>query len=83
MLVLTKFSFWEEDLGIRLQIHEVLTLSRSATGEATRIYQFITNNEASFHFWLKENLVKHQNFSKYYDHGCNKNLVEKKIELFP
>ena len=29
---------------------------------------FITNNHASFHLWGKENLVKHQKVSKYYDH---------------
>ena len=27
----------------------------------------ITNNHASFRLWLKENLVKHQKVSKYYD----------------
>ena len=27
----------------------------------------ITNNHASFHLWLKENLIKHQKVSKYYD----------------
>ena len=28
---------------------------------------FITNNHASFHLWSKDNLVKHQKVSKYYD----------------
>ena len=28
---------------------------------------FITNNHASFHFWLKENSLKHENISKYYE----------------
>ena len=41
------------------------------TREATRIYQFITNNQAWFHFWWKENLVKHQKFSQHYDYGCS------------
>ena len=45
-------------------------LSRSATREATRIYQFITNNHASFHFWWKKNLVSNQKLPKHYDHGC-------------
>ena len=36
-------------------------LSRSATRETTRIYQFKG----------KEKLVKHQKFSKYFDHGCS------------
>ena len=46
-------------------------LSRSVTREATRIYQFITNNRVSFHLWWKKNLVKLKTFSKYYDHGCS------------
>ena len=29
---------------------------------------FITNNNASFHLCSKENLVKHQKVSKYYEH---------------
>ena len=62
-----------------LQLHEILTLLsivncevliRLATREATRTHQFITNNQASFHLWGKKKLVKHQNFSKYYDHSC-------------
>ena len=28
---------------------------------------FITNNHASFHLWLKENSLKHENISKYYE----------------
>ena len=30
---------------------------------------FISNNDASFHLRLKENLVKHQKVSKYYENG--------------
>ena len=30
----------------------------------------ITNNSASFHLWEKENLVKHQKVSKYYENDC-------------
>ena len=37
----------------------------------SRIYQFVTNNQASIHLWWKENLVKRQKFSKYYSHGCS------------
>ena len=44
-------------------------LSRLSTCEAIRIHQFITNIPAPFHLWRKENLVKHQKSSKYYDHG--------------
>ena len=42
-------------------------LTRSATCESTRIYQFITNNHVSFHLWWNENLLNYQNVSKYYD----------------
>ena len=31
---------------------------------------FISNNRASFHWWWKENLVKHQRASKYYENDC-------------
>ena len=42
-------------------------LTRSASPEATCIYHFIANNHASFHLCEKENLVKHQKVSKYYN----------------
>ena len=32
---------------------------------------FIANNRASFHLWRKENLVKHQKVSKYYENDCS------------
>ena len=35
---------------------------------------FITNNHASFHLWCMENLIKHQEVLKYYDHNCSSNL---------
>ena len=41
------------------------------TREATRIYQFITNNQENL---VKKNLVEHQKSSKYYDHGCGWNM---------
>ena len=31
---------------------------------------FISNNHPSFHLWWKENLVKHQKVSKYYETDC-------------
>ena len=31
---------------------------------------FISNNCASFQFWLKENLVEHEKVSKYYENDC-------------
>ena len=33
--------------------------------------KFITNNHASFHFWWKKSLIKHQKVSKYYEQDCN------------
>ena len=30
----------------------------------------ISNNRALFHLWWKENLVKHQKVSKYYENDC-------------
>ena len=33
---------------------------------------FVTNNLASFHLRSKENLVKHQIVSKYYENDCRK-----------
>ena len=50
-------------------------LSRLATREATRVYQFITNNHASFHFWWKENLLNHQKVSKYYEHDLRQEVL--------
>ena len=51
-------------------LHEILTLLRIVNCEvlirsATRTHQFITNNQASFHLWGKEKLVKHQNMIKH------------------
>ena len=32
---------------------------------------FISNNRPSFHLWLKQNLVKYQEVSKYDENDCN------------
>ena len=32
---------------------------------------FISNSRPSCHFWWKENLVKHQKVSKYYENDCS------------
>ena len=32
---------------------------------------FVSNNQASFHLWWKEKLVKHQNVSKYYENDSS------------
>ena len=34
---------------------------------------FKSNNRPSFHLWWKENLVKHQQVSKYSENDCLKN----------
>ena len=31
---------------------------------------FVSSNRASFHLWLKKNMVKHQKVSKYYENDC-------------
>ena len=65
------FFFWGGGEGVGRQILTLLrivnceVLIRSATREATRTHQFITNNQASFHLWGKEKLVKHQNMIKH------------------
>ena len=84
LLVSTKFSFCEGDwvLGYNSMkfwhyselskfLNNLSLLSCSATRQATRIYQFITNTQVSFHLCWKKNLLKHQKFSKCYDHGCS------------
>ena len=35
---------------------------------------FITNNHSSVHLCRKENSIKHQKVSKYYDHDCSTKL---------
>ena len=36
---------------------------------------FISNNRGSFYLWLKENFLKHQKVSEYYESGCLKNFL--------
>ena len=31
---------------------------------------FISNNRATFHLWVRDNLVIHQKFSNYYENDC-------------
>ena len=50
-------------------------LTRLLSREATRIYQFITNNHVSFLLWWIENLLNHQKVKKYYGHHC--------LQIFP
>ena len=42
-------------------------------------YQFVTNNNLSFHLWWKENFLNHPKFSEYYEHvvfdNLSKNLI--------
>ena len=51
-----------------------VVLSCLVTGEAFRIYQFITNNYASFYLLVKENLLNCKIISKYYKHDCLQNF---------
>ena len=62
-------------------------LTRSATRDATRIYQFVTNNQASFHLWYKEKLVKHQNSQNIMTMVVEinyliNNFIVKRLEIF-
>ena len=43
---------------------------------------FTSNNPASFHLWWKENLVKHQKVSKYYQNYCRFTLAEDPGETY-
>ena len=47
----------------------------SGTRETTSIYQFIANNQASFHLQWKENLLNNQKVSEYYEHGSLQNFI--------
>ena len=35
----------------------------------------MSNNHPSFHLWRKENLVKHEKVSKYYENNCLQNFL--------
>ena len=39
----------------------------------------VSNNPALFHLWQKENLVKHQKVSKYYENDCSKYMADKNV----
>ena len=57
-------------------------LGRSATWEATCIYQFITNNHVSFQLRWKKNLLNHEKVPKFYEHDfisltCFKSCIGK------
>ena len=40
---------------------------------------FLNNNRTSFHLWWKENLVKYQKVSKYYENDCRSETWEEKL----
>ena len=42
---------------------------------------FISKHCASFHLWGKENLVKHQKVSKYYENDCECIFKCEKIKM--
>ena len=44
---------------------------------------FLSNNRPSFPLWWKQNLVKHQQVSKYYVNDCLQNFVLLFISLLP
>ena len=68
-LVLTKFSFREEDQALGKKTMKFWDFPESFLSRlATRIYQFITNSHAWCYIWWTENLLNHQKVSKYYEH---------------
>ena len=70
-IISTSIILWSfEILLIFLNILRSKVLSRLATRLANCTYQLITNNHASFHFWWKENLINHQDVSKYHEQDC-------------
>ena len=85
LLVLTKFLFWQGDWT--LGYHSMRFFVFFLCGHSARhfwkpmrqlIYSmFISNNCASFHLWWKENLLKYQKVSKYYDSGCSLENLKK------
>ena len=44
---------------------------------------FVSNNRASFPLWWKENLLKHQKVSKYFESGCSSYDVNKNSPEVP
>ena len=42
---------------------------------------FISYNRSSFHFWWKENLIKHQKVSKYYENDCSCFWVKLSLDI--
>ena len=43
---------------------------------------FITDNRSLFHWWWKENLVKHQKVSKYYENDFSYGLENSSFVIF-
>ena len=61
--------FWEEGWALAYNSKVLIfpkVISRSASREHLVYTIFITNNQASFHLWWKN-----QRVSKYYDYECN------------
>ena len=52
-------------------------LSSLATGKAIVYTIFITNNHALCYLWWKENLIRHQKVSQYYEHDCRDQIFVK------
>ena len=63
------------DFLVSSSFSKILSIKSFGTCETTHIYQFITNNQTSFHLCWKKNLVNHQRVSKYYEHNCLQNFL--------
>ena len=45
------------------------------------VYAMFISNNRSFHLWWNENLVKHQNVSKYYENDCGFVFLFQAVDL--
>ena len=86
LLILTKFSFWQKDWTLAYNymrfrhfpeiswFSKILNLRSFGNSWGNPWYIHIYKNCTSFHLWWKENLVKNQKVSKYYENGCSYHL---------
>ena len=84
LLVLTKFSFFQEEWALAYHSTEFRHFTKVVWQLMRQLVYsiFISNNRASAHLWWKENLVKHQRVTKYYENDCRKFGFLKYKEFF-
>ena len=94
LLVSTKFSFWEKDWALGYNSMKFLDLDVSWFPKILSFKSFgnsqgnsyvprllLVSNLNSFHLWWKDNLVKYQKVSKYYDEDCLINFLLRFMSL--